>query len=123
MIIIRAVIPGVYSLIDFTGIEADSGRLSFIPSSKCYNAGEEFIDEVLEVLLESIRKQTNNVQPMDELYRKYCTVDEQQKETTFPMSIVPLETTIEEQHSTALERFLGARAPIGIARLALSVSV
>ena len=73
---------GVYSLIDFTGVEADSGRLFFIPSSKCYNAGEEFIENVLEVLVDSIEKKLDNYQPMQEMYLRYCNISAETKVTS-----------------------------------------
>jgi hypothetical protein len=48
--------------------------LFFIPSSNCYNAGEEFIEKVLEVLMESIEKQLHNYHQMLNLYLSYCSI-------------------------------------------------
>jgi hypothetical protein len=70
---------GVYSLTDFTGVEVDSGRLFFIPSQQCYNAGEEFIEEALDVLVESIEKQLDNYKSMEELFLRYCNSSQDSK--------------------------------------------
>ena len=69
-------------MIDFSGVAAHTGRLFFIPSSKCYNAGEEFIENVLEVLLESIEKRFDNYQPVREVYLRYCNTTEEESITS-----------------------------------------
>jgi hypothetical protein len=70
---------------DFSGVKEEDGKLFFIPSSDCYNAGMEFIEKVLEVLMDSLQKKLHNHQPMLELYLSYCKRSTTRKITTESM--------------------------------------
>ena len=73
---------------DFSGVEEEDGKLFFIPSSDCYNAGNEFIEKVLEVLMDSLEKKLNNHHPMLELYLTYCTRSTTRNITTESMMTI-----------------------------------
>ena len=89
---------GAYSIQAGSNELASPGLLAFIPSSSCHALGEEFVEAVVEVLLEAITAGGNHREAMDTLYREACnhsTGGNMETEASIPATseIIPTAST------------------------------
>ena len=99
---------GVFSLVNFTWHQAEPGRLSFIPSTECYNAGEEFIEEAIEILRNSVQKKKKNFEDMEKLYKKHCRTKEN---IEIEMMITTTVTTTKTKVIESIETWTSSPSP------------